>query len=81
MEGVGIGRFGVICWIAIATNEHVFLLDMCSLGPAGIEAGIGKIFTDPNILKITHDCRFMSDALFHRYDLKLENVFDTQVWN
>lgn len=80
MEGVRVGRFGVICWIGTATSQHVFLWDMCSLGSPGITEGLSKILTDPKILKITHDCRYMSDAFLHKYNVKLENVFDTQVF-
>lgn len=30
-------------------------------------------------LQVTHDCRLISDYLFHRHNIKLINVFDTQV--
>lgn len=81
MEGIRIGRNGLICWIGVAINNHVFLLDMCSLGPAGVERGLKRILESPNIVKVTHDCRFMSDAFVHQYNVKLENVFDTQVFD
>lgn len=79
MEGVRVGRSGIICWIGIATSYHVFLLDMCSLGPAGVERGLNKILENYNKIKVTHDCRFLSDAFVHQYKVKVENVFDTQV--
>jgi len=28
---------------------------------------------------VIHDCRQVSDALFHQYRVRLVNVFDTQV--
>lgn len=79
MEGVRIGRSGVVCWIGVAMSDHVFLFDMCSLGPAGVKLGLAKILTNDKIVKVIHDCRFMSDAFNHAYGLKLNNVFDTQV--
>lgn len=79
MEGVGVGRFGVICWIGVAIKDFVFLFDMCSLGPAGVECGLGRILSNRSILKVTHDCRFLADALLHQYNVKIDNVFDTQV--
>ena len=79
MEGVRIGRFGVVCWIGVATNDHVFLFDMCSLGPAGVKNGLANILTNAKVVKVIHDCRFMSDAFVHEYGVKLNNVFDTQV--
>lgn len=79
MEGIRIGRSGVVCWIGVATSDHVFLFDMCSLGPAGVKGGLANVLLDGKIVKVTHDCRFMSDAFVHQYGIRLENVFDTQV--
>lgn len=79
MEGVRIGRNGLICWIAVAVGMHVFLFDMIYLGPTAISRGLGDIFVNPRIVKVTHDCRLISDAFVHKYDIRLENVFDTQV--
>ena len=30
------------------------------------------------IVKVVHDCRQVSDTLYHEYGVQLENVFDTQ---
>ena len=64
----------------MAARNIVFLFDMCFLGTPGIQEGLGKILTDPSILKVIHNCRFVADALLHQYGVKIENVFDTQVW-
>ncbi|XP_030836158.1 piRNA biogenesis protein EXD1 [Strongylocentrotus purpuratus] len=32
-----------------------------------------------NITKVIHDCRFVSDLLYHHYGIELNSVFDTQV--
>ena len=79
MEGINIGRLGVICWLGIATKDSVYLFDMCSLGPSGAKQGLADVLHHPDIVKVVHDCRFLSDALLHQYDIKIENVFDTQV--
>jgi len=79
MEGVTIGRFGVVCWLGIATEDSAHLFDMCSLGPPGMEEGLADILHHPDIVKVVHDCRYVSDALLHLYKVKIENVFDTQV--
>lgn len=79
VEGVRTGRFGVVCWIGIATSDHVFLFDMCSLGSTGVNRGLANIFTNDKVIKVIHDCRCMSDAFVHQYGVKLNNVFDTQV--
>lgn len=31
------------------------------------------------LLQVMHDCRWISDCLFHQYGVLLFNVFDTQV--
>lgn len=31
------------------------------------------------MFQIIHDCRLLSDLLYHQYQAKLVNVFDTQV--
>lgn len=79
MEGVRIGRSGIVCWIGLATTSHVYLLDMCSLGPAGVRNGLKEILQNSTKIKVTHDCRFLSDAFLHQYNVRVENVFDTQV--
>lgn len=79
MEGVRIGRFGTVCWIGVAVSDHAFLFDMCCLGPSGVQQGLANILVNGRIVKVTHDCRYMSDAFLHQYGVKLENVFDTQV--
>ncbi|XP_037249321.1 piRNA biogenesis protein EXD1 isoform X2 [Falco biarmicus] len=41
--------------------------------------GLQMVLEDKNILKVMHDCRGISDCLFHQYGVLLFNVFDTQV--
>lgn len=79
MEGVRVGRFGVVCWIGIGLSDHAFLFDMLNLGPAGVRLGLADILMSPKVVKVTHNCRFMSDAFLHQFRITLENVFDTQV--
>lgn len=80
MEGVRISRSGIVCWIGIGVDNNAYLFDMCSLGPPGIKQGLGDLFCSSSIVKVIHDCRFASDVFLHQYGVKLENVFDTQVY-
>ncbi|KAM9653799.1 piRNA biogenesis protein EXD1 isoform 2-T2 [Morphnus guianensis] len=41
--------------------------------------GLQMVLEDKNILKVMHDCRWISDCLLHQYGVLLFNVFDTQV--
>ncbi len=51
MKGVRAGRFGVVGWIGVATSDHVFLFDLCSLGSRGVERGLANILTDDKVIK------------------------------
>ncbi|KAK3696710.1 hypothetical protein QZH41_013062, partial [Actinostola sp. cb2023] len=78
-EGVNLGRYGKICWLVIGCRHFTYLFDIISLGDSCFQSGLAEILENGNILKVAHDCRQMSDALFHQYSIDLVNVFDTQV--
>lgn len=79
LVSVGEGRHGKICWIAISVDGHVYLFDFLALGKKIFKNGLQEILESKKITKIIHDCRFISDLLFHKYSVNLSNVFDTQV--
>ncbi|XP_077178951.1 piRNA biogenesis protein EXD1 isoform X2 [Paroedura picta] len=64
---------------AVATRSHVFLFDIFLLGARVFKNGLQMVLEDRNILKVIHDCRWLSDCLSHQYGIMLSNVFDTQV--
>ncbi|XP_070613244.1 piRNA biogenesis protein EXD1 isoform X5 [Erythrolamprus reginae] len=78
-EGVNLCRHGKLSWLQIATKHQVFLFDVFVLGAQVFKNGLKMILEDPNILKVIHDCRWLSDCLSHQYGIMLSNVFDTQV--
>ncbi|XP_059675906.1 piRNA biogenesis protein EXD1 [Gavia stellata] len=78
-EGVNLCRHGKLSWLEIATKSRVFLFDIFLLGPQAFKNGLQMVLEDKNILKVMHDCRWISDCLFHQYGVLLSNVFDTQV--
>ncbi|KAF6020041.1 EXD1 [Bugula neritina] len=77
--GANIGRDGELFWIQISTSDVVYLFDVCAMGHSCISYGLGQIFSSQTVLKVTYDCRWMSDLLFHQYNVKILNVFDVQV--
>ncbi|OXB82276.1 UNVERIFIED_CONTAM: hypothetical protein H355_007973 [Colinus virginianus] len=77
-EGVNLCRHGKLSWLQIATKSRVFLFDIFCLGPPAFRNGLRMVLEDKNILKVMHDCRWISDCLFHQYGVLLVNVFDTQ---
>ncbi|XP_074765645.1 piRNA biogenesis protein EXD1 isoform X1 [Athene noctua] len=78
-EGVNLCRHGKLSWLEIATEHHIFLFDIFLLGPQAFKNGLQMVLQDKNIVKVMHDCRWISDCLFHQYGVLLTNVFDTQV--
>ncbi|KAK3099419.1 hypothetical protein FSP39_004072 [Pinctada imbricata] len=79
IQAVCPGRLGKLCWLQFGTAEHVFIFDVLSMGPLSFEEGIKKILESPDIQKVMHDCRLVSDMLHHQYDTNLINIFDTEV--
>ncbi|KAM6392456.1 piRNA biogenesis protein EXD1 isoform 3-T3 [Pluvialis apricaria] len=77
-EGVNLCRHGKLSWLEIATKSHIFLFDIFLLGPQAFKNGLQMVLEDKNVLKVMHDCRWISDCLFHQYGVLLFNVFDTQ---
>uniref|UniRef100_A0A2K6T9F7 Exonuclease 3'-5' domain containing 1 n=1 Tax=Saimiri boliviensis boliviensis TaxID=39432 RepID=A0A2K6T9F7_SAIBB len=77
-EGVNVCRHGKLCWLQVATNCRVYLFDIFLLGSRAFNNGLQMILEDKRILKVIHDCRWLSDCLSHQYGILLNNVFDTQ---
>ncbi|XP_065491975.1 piRNA biogenesis protein EXD1 isoform X4 [Caloenas nicobarica] len=77
-EGVNLCRYGKLSWLEVATKSCIFLFDIFLLGPQAFKNGLQMVLEDKNILKVMHDCRWISDCLFHQYGVLLFNVFDTQ---
>ncbi|XP_033111412.1 uncharacterized protein LOC117112439 [Anneissia japonica] len=79
MEGIDLGRNGKLSLIQFSTKERLYIFDIKLLGRKAFNTGIGDIIEDKSIVKVIHDCRALSDLLYHQYSLRLANVFDTQV--
>ncbi|KAJ1526991.1 hypothetical protein ONE63_008536 [Megalurothrips usitatus] len=80
-EGSNQGRFGYITVLCIAVHNSVFLFDIMNLGMRAFKAAgsfLKKLLESKRVLKVTHNCRFLSDCLKHKYEITLQNVFDTQ---
>ncbi|KAM6075100.1 piRNA biogenesis protein EXD1 isoform 1-T1 [Chlamydotis macqueenii] len=77
-EGINLCRHGKLSWLEIATKSRIFLFDIFLLGPQAFKNGLQMVLEDKNVLKVMHDCRWISDCLFHQYGVLLFNVFDTQ---
>lgn len=81
-EGVDLARSGIISLVQIATPVHCYLFDVL-----GVESDhvlmriIKRLFEDELIVKIIHDCKMDSDALYNQHQIDLKNIHDTQAWD
>ncbi|XP_018421539.1 PREDICTED: piRNA biogenesis protein EXD1 [Nanorana parkeri] len=74
-----LGHYQKLCWLQVATRNHVYLFDILTMGPGVFKNGLQVMLQDKSILKVIHDGRLLADILFHQYGVTLTNVFDTQV--
>ncbi len=82
LEGVDLGRHGTTCILQLATEDTCFLFDV--LGKEKTDPMIvflKEILESDTVVKIIHDCRMDSDALWHHYGIALKNVHDTSAWH
>ena len=91
IEGVELSRLGTIELISIGIElegnlVRTFIFD-ASTASSGSSiymaqiAALKQILESPDVVKIIHDCKQDSDALFAHLGIQLVNVFDTVVWN
>ncbi|XP_055895240.1 uncharacterized protein LOC106058816 [Biomphalaria glabrata] len=79
LDGVSIGRNGTLSVVEIVTESRVIIFDILRLGNKAFSEGLREILENSDIMKVTHDCRFLSDMIYHKYKISLNNIFDTQV--
>lgn len=78
-EGVNLGPNGPMTLLQIGTGSgNIFILDLVACREMLTDGGIKEILESPNIVKVVHDCRNDSAALYYQFDITLNNVFDTQ---
>ncbi|XP_046978437.1 piRNA biogenesis protein EXD1-like [Vanessa cardui] len=78
-DGANMGRKCKMPFLVISTPQQIYIFDIQVLQYHAFEAGLKKILESENPKKIVHDCRKLSDCLYHKHNVKLNSVFDTQV--
>ncbi len=83
-EGVRMSRTGPVTVLQCATRDRLYLIDVQSLGEMCFgdrgAGGVRDVLESKDVpIKLMFDCRMDSDALFHQFDVRLENVMDAQV--
>ena len=81
LEGVDLSRAGRISIVQVSTPARCFLIDVLGKGPDDLVVSwLRSLLQNENILKVIHDSRMDSDALFHLLKIELVNVHDTSCW-
>jgi len=66
-------------WCRLHQPKKAYLFDIIEGGSRLFDHGLREILESDKILKVFHDCRLDSDALFHEHKVKMVKVFDTQI--
>ncbi|XP_060067618.1 uncharacterized protein LOC132547832 [Ylistrum balloti] len=81
-EGVQLGKDGPLTLLQVGTIDHdVFLFDIHVNKDLFTKGRLQDILTSNRIIKVMHSCSGDSAALYYQFNIRLHNVFDTQVAN
>lgn len=79
-EGVSLSKEGKLCLIQVATPKKVYLFDILKGGERlFFDRGLRYLLESNKIVKVMHDCRKDSEALYFQYDVTLRGVWDSQI--
>eukprot|EP01113_Clastostelium_recurvatum_P049161 TRINITY_DN9064_c0_g1_i1.p1 TRINITY_DN9064_c0_g1~~TRINITY_DN9064_c0_g1_i1.p1 ORF type:complete len:546 (+),score=135.51 TRINITY_DN9064_c0_g1_i1:81-1640(+) len=79
-EGVRLGKDGKLCIIQICTPTKIYFFDVLRGGARLFtERGLRQLLQSEKVVKVIHDCRRDSEALYHQYQLRMQGIYDTQV--
>jgi hypothetical protein len=75
-EGDLQGRAAPLAWLLLATREDVFMFDVQTMGEDAWRYGLRTVLQDELLVKVTHDCRVLSDCLWHQHGVRLAGAWD-----
>ncbi|XP_023934275.1 piRNA biogenesis protein EXD1-like [Bicyclus anynana] len=78
-DGANMGRKCKMPFLVLSTPHQIYIYDIQVLQNHGFNAGLKELLESESPKKIVHDCRKLSDCLFHKHNVTLKSVFDTQV--
>lgn len=78
-DGANMGRKCKMPFLVLSTPQQIYIFDIQVMQYHAFDAGLKNILESESPKKIVHDCRKISDCLFHKHNVKLNSVFDTQV--
>lgn len=78
-DGASMGRKCKMPFLVLSTIQQIYIFDIQVMQYHAFDAGLTKLLQNDIPKKIVHDCRKISDCLYHKHNVKLKSVFDTQV--
>lgn len=78
-DGSEMGRKCKLPILTISTPSQIYIFDIQVMQMSCFDSGLRDILESQEIKKIIHNSRKLSDCLCHKHQVKLTNVFDTQV--
>ncbi|CAH0759305.1 unnamed protein product [Diatraea saccharalis] len=78
-DGADMGRKCKMPFLVMSTPQQIYIFDIQVMQYHAFDAGLKQLLESETPKKIVHNCRKISDCLFHKHNVKLNSVFDTQV--
>lgn len=78
-DGAPMGRNCAMSFMVLSTPYQIYIFDIQIMQFHAFDAGLKKLLENEYPKKIIHDCRKLSDCLYHKHNVQLKSVFDTQV--
>lgn len=78
-DGASMGRKSKMPFIVLSTPQQIYIFDIQVMQYKAFDGGLKALLESETPKKIVHDCRKLSDCLFHKHNVTLKSVFDTQV--
>ncbi|XP_049881083.1 piRNA biogenesis protein EXD1-like [Pectinophora gossypiella] len=78
-DGANMGRKCKMPFLVLSSPHQIYIFDIQVMQYHAFDAGIRKLLESESPKKIVHDSRKVSDCLYHKHNVKLNSVFDTQV--
>lgn len=78
-DGASMGRKCKMPFLVLSTPQQIYIFDTQVMQYHAFDAGLKKLLESETPKKIIHDSRKISDCLYHKHNVKLASVFDTQV--
>lgn len=82
IEGDNLSRHGKIFTIQVyaPSTDTFYLFDCRNLSYDQVRLALSSVFRSFNIKKYFFDCRSDIDALYHQYNIEINNVIDVQLF-